>query len=494
MPEISPIASTASPAQPSSPTSPWLRALRELAALWKVAWPILLGQLAIMGMSTIEVAMAGHVSAPDLAVVSLGVSTWNVTIITIMGLMMSVAPLVAHAYGARDLDEIPGMVRQALWKAVFIGLAGMLVMWLAAWALQWLTAEARVREQAQHFIVIVSFGIPAFAGYRALYSYSTSISQTKPIMVVSVGCLLLNALLNWLLVFGNWGLPALGGMGCAWATLACAWFNLLGLGLWVRYGAVYHTTSPLREQTQLNLRLHWPTQRQLMRLGLPIGITFFAETCAFSLIGILIARFGSTEMAAHQVALNFISIVFMLPLSLSTAVLARVGQALGAGTSDVARYRAWLGVVLGFITGCVMALVMGLGGSHIASAYTADAAVAERATVLLGIAALFQVFDTVQVIASNALRSYKVTRLPMLLYLTAFWGVSLPLGCLLGWAPKWLPSWMHPAQPLGAVGFWVGLAVGLPIAAFGMIYLLQRTARRTLPALSALPTAAGGHA
>lgn len=474
-----------------------MRALRELAALWKVAWPILLGQLAIMGMSTIEVAMAGHVSAHDLAVVSLGVSTWNVTIVTIMGLMMSVAPLVAHAYGARDLDEIPGMVRQALWKSVFIGTGGMLLMWLTAWALQWLNAEASVRNQAQLFIFIISFGIPAFAGYRALYSYSTSISQTKPIMVVSVGSLLLNALLNWLLVFGNWGMPALGGMGCAWATLACAWFNLLGLGLWVRYGAAYHTTSPLREQSQVSRRLHWPTQRQLMRLGLPIGITFFAETCAFSLIGILIARFGSTEMAAHQVALNFISVVFMLPLSLSTAVLARVGQALGAGTPHVARYRAWLGITLGLITGSTMALIMGVGGNYIANAYTADPAVAARATVLLGIAALFQVFDTLQVIASNALRSYKVTRLPMLLYLTAFWGVSLPLGCLLGWAPAWLPSWMHPAQPLGAVGFWVGLAVGLPIAAFGMLYLLRRTERRAAllrSTDSTAPKTAGGQA
>jgi len=296
------------------------------------------------------------------------------------------------------------------------------------------------------------------------------------VMVIALGALLLNAVVNWLLVFGKLGLPRLGGLGCAWATLACVSFNLLALLWWMRRASAYRSTWPFARFEWP----HWPQVRSLLHLGLPIGITYFAETSAFSLIALLIARFGSTEMAAHQIALNFSSLVFMLPLSVGLALLTRVGQALGAGEAHAARFRAWVGVGVALGFAVLSATGMAVFNAQIAAAYTSDEAVAGTAAQLLFLAALFQLSDATQVATSCAIRGYKVTRAPMLIQLTAFWMFSLPLGYALGLAPKWLP-WA-PAQPMAARGFWIALVVGLTVAALGLSALLRFVARQHLPA------------
>jgi MATE family multidrug resistance protein len=321
-------------------------------------------------------------------------------------------------------------------------------------------------------VLITSFALPAFACYRVLYGYSTSINQTKPLMAIALAALLLNVLVNWLLVFGHWGFPRLGGLGCAWSTVVCVWFNLLALLWWMRRSSAYRPTWPF---THFEAP-HRPTLRSLLRLGLPIGVTYFAETSAFGLIALLVARFGSQQIAAHQIALNFTSLVFMVPLSLGLALLTRVGQSLGAGDPAAARFRAWVGVNLALAFAVVSATAIALFNTQIASAYTADTSVAASAAELLFLAAVFQLSDSAQVVTSCAIRGYKITRLPMVIHLTAFWVVSLPLGCVLGLAPEWMP-W-RPVEPMGARGFWISLIVGLTVAAVGLLILLRSTARR----------------
>jgi MATE family multidrug resistance protein len=310
-----------------------------------------------------------------------------------------------------------------------------------------------------------------------LYGYSTSINQTKPMMLIALIALLLNGLVNWLLVFGNWGFPKLGGVGCAWATMICVWFHPLALLWWMRRSQAYRRTWPFSRWESPQ----WPMLRTLLRLGLPIGVTYFAETSAFSLIALLIAKFGSAQVGAHAIALNFTSLTFMVPLSLGLALLTRVGQSLGAGDPVAARFRAWVGVGLTLVIAVLSAASMALFSQAIASAYTSDAVIAGLAAHLLVFAALFQLSDCSQVVTSCAIRGYKVTRAPMVLHLTAFWGVSLPLGCVLGLAPQWLP--FAPAEPMAAQGFWIALIVGLTVAAVGLVLMLRKVARqRILPA------------
>ena len=450
----------------------WPAIRREASALWKLAWPILVGQLATVGMSVADVAMAGHASAQDLAGVSLGVSIWQIVIVTLMGVLMAVNPIVSQHVGARQLAQIPHVVRQALWNAVGVGLLAMLAANGAALLFDQLSIEPSVRRLAHDFVRVISFALPAFCCYRVLYGYSASVNQTKPMMVIALLALLLNVAVNWLLVFGKLGFPRLGGLGCAWSTLLCIWFNLAAIVWWICRSPAYKNTLPFTHFEGP----HWPDIRKLLAIGLPIGVTYFAETSAFSLIALLVAGFGTVQVAAHHIALNFASLVFMAPLSLGVALLTRVGQALGAGDPAEARFRAWLGVAMALAVATVSAIFIALLNKQIAGAYTSDAAVAAVAAQLLMYAALFQLSDATQVSASSAIRAYKVTRTPMLIHVAAFWGLSLPLGCVLGLAPGWLP--LRPAQAMAAQGFWIALVIGLTIAALGLTWLLERLSLR----------------
>ncbi|MDB5895024.1 MAG: family efflux transporter, partial [Rhodoferax sp.] len=426
---------------------------------------------ATVGMNVVDVAMAGHASAEDLAGVSLGVSIWHILIVTAMGALMSVNPIVSQHVGAGDLSRIPRVVRQALWKALGLGLAAMVVANTATLVFDHMAIDAGVRALAKSFVHVISFGLPAFCLYRVLYGYSTSINQTKPMMVIALGALALNVALNAVLVFGRFGLPRLGGLGCAWATLLCLWFELATIVWWMHRAPIYRATWPFARFEGPR----WAEIRPLLRLGLPIGITFFAETSAFSLIALLVAGFGTTVVAAHQIALNFVSLLFMLPLSIGVALLTRVGQALGAGDAVLARRRAWVGVAMALSVAVLSAIGTALFNERIAGAYTNDQSVAALAAQLLLFAAVFQMSDGMQVAVANAVRAYKVTRLPMLIHLGAFWGICLPLGCVLGLAPGWLP-W-RPVEAMGAQGFWTALAIGLTFAAGGLTWLLRRLAR-----------------
>jgi MATE family multidrug resistance protein len=468
---------------------------RETAALWRLAWPIMVGQLANVGMSVADVAMAGHASAQDLAGISLGVSVWNMVIITLMGIMMAVNPLVAHHVGARELDHIPHLVRQALWKSLFLGFLAGLLLQASAALFEHMALEPLTRQVAVGFVQITSFSLPAFAAYRVLYGYSASLGQTKPMMVVALFALLCNIFINWLLVFGHWGFAPQGGLGCAWSTLICVWINLGGLLWWMRRSPAFASTWPFA-------LWEWPhlhQMRKLLKIGLPIGVTYFAETSAFALIALLVARFGSEQVAAHQIALNFTSLIFMVPLSLGVAVLTRVGQALGAGEASAARFRAWAGVRLGLGFAAISAIGIAVLRQPIAGLYTNDPAVVAIAARLLLLAAIFQLSDAAQVVAAGAIRGYKITRAPMWVQLLAFWVVSLPVGYLLGIAPEAAPAWLralpgYPVQAMQSAGFWLALVMGLTVGGAGLLLLLRQVARAHLENTPRNPSSGQGQA
>jgi MATE family multidrug resistance protein len=444
----------------------------EISALWRLAWPMLVGQLATVGMGVADVAMTGHVSAEELAAVSLGTSVWSIILVTVMGIMMAMNTVVAHEIGAAQFGRIPHVVRQALWKGLGVGLIAGLLANLATLLFDHIGLDPAVNAKASMFVHVISIGMPAFACYRALYGYTASINQTKPVMVIAILGLLFNVFVNWLLVFGNWGMPKLGGVGCAVATGVGMWLMLGAMVAWIRVAPAYRLTYPFTHWEWPN----WPEIASMLRLGLPIGVTHFAETSAFGAISLLVARFGVVQVSAHQVALNFASLVFMVPLSFGIALITRVGQALGEGNPQRARFVAWVGVAMSVAFGVVSAACIAVFRWEIARAYTSDPAVQETCVHLLLFAALFQLSDAAQVAASCAIRGYKVTRQPMVIQLVAFWGFSLPLGYVLGLAPSWFP-W-SPSAPMAATGFWIGLVLGLTVAAVLLTWSLERISKR----------------
>ncbi|MCD2518781.1 MATE family efflux transporter [Massilia sp. G4R7] len=446
----------------------------EIFTLWRLSWPMLVGQLATVGMGVADVAMTGHVSAEELAAVSLGTSVWSIVLVTVMGTMMAINTVVAHEIGAARHDQVPHSVRQSLWKGLLVGLVAMVFANLCTLLFDHVGLDKHVADRASLFLHVISLGMPAFACYRALYGYTTSINQTKPIMWIAIFGLVFNVISNWLLVYGNWGFPMLGAVGCAVSTALGMWLMLGAMILWVRRSPAYRLTYPFTGWEGPD----WKAIKEMLRLGLPIGVTYFAEVSAFGLISLLVARFGVVAVSSHQIALNFASLVFMVPLSFSIGMMTRVGQAMGEGNPVRARFVGWVGVGVSVAFGALSAIGIALFRWQIAAAYTSDPAVQAACADLLLLAALFQLSDATQVATASAIRGYQVTRPPMIIQLVAFWGVSLPLGCILGLAPQWFP-WA-PSAPMANTGFWIGLVIALTVAAVLLTWSFEKLARQRI--------------
>ena len=443
---------------------------QEARALLRLGVPIILSQVAQVMMGLLDTVMSGHAGAFEQAVVGLGVALWIPVFIGLMSVVQAVSPMIAHHFGAGDHEAVAHDAREGIWLALYIGLVPLLLVPLAPGLLVAFRIDPALAQHTGVFLWGIALGLPAALVYRSLAFYSSSINQNRPVMVLAFVGLAVNGFLNWVLIYGHLGAPALGGAGCGWATGIGMWVSLAALAAWTAWAPVY---KPFYIWQHWRLPT-WAAQKRLLRLGLPMGGAGVAEVAAFCSIAVLVGRFGDVQIAAHQVALNSSALVFMFPMGISAAVTVRVGQALGARNPHAARHAAWTGIGVGLIFAALAILPIILGRHEVAALYSSDPAVQALAANLLLFAAFWQLFDATQVTAIGGMRGYKVTVLPMVLMLCAFWGLGVPVGTWLGW------HGVGGSGPLQVYGFWVGLVIGLVTVSIGLALGLRHVADAAL--------------
>lgn len=435
--------------QPQTP-SKFKQIKKEAGLTLRLGLPIVAAQLLHMSMSFVDTVMSGNYGTVDLAAVALGSSLFYPVYALGGGILMAMSPIISQLYGARKFDLIGKNVRQGLWLALILSIPAILALRNLDFILAFMGVAADTQAITRGYIKAIAWGVPGAFGFMALRYFNESLGNSRPVMYVALIGLAFNITGNYALIYGRLGFPELGAIGTGWAS---------AIVLWVMFASLWIYTASRKNYKRFkvfqNLRL--PDKGyigEILRLGIPIGISSTMEVTMFAITALLMGSLGTLAVAGHQVAINFAALTFMIPFGLSTAITVRVGHSLGRGSLPEARFAGFVGIGLSVMIMCCTAIIMFSFPGVITRIYTNDINVREIAISLIYMAAIFQISDGLQVSGYGALRGLKDTRVPMYVNLLAYWIVGLPLGYFLG---------IH--LNIGPEGLWIGLIAGLSVAA-----------------------------
>ena len=447
--------------------------LNESRALLRLAMPIIVTQLAVTGMSFVDTTMAGQFSARDLAAIAVGTSLWLPASLLLRGILMMLTPVTAHHRGAGNDSGISFDLAQTAWIALVSSALLAVYLNFSENILSFMNVAPEVIPIAVDYLHALAFGLPGIAAFYVLNSFLEGMGNTRAPMVISILGLLVNIPVNFALIYGKGGMPAMGAVGCGWATSLVYWLmSLLMLG----YIARHHRYSSFLKKDAMQPDFN--RIAELFKLGLPIGVNIFVCGSIFAVIALLIGKLGANNIASAQVALNFSGMTYMIPMSLSFGITIRVGHALGQGNEEEARLRALSGIALATLMGVLSVFGILTFPQQIISLYTNDPEIVQGASVLLVFTAMYQISDAIQTSTNGALRGYKDTRVPMNLACFCYWLVALPIGYSLA-----MTDIIRPA--MGASGFWMGIITGLTLAAIVMFTRLLRIMAKPQPVYAA---------
>ncbi|OZI22183.1 MATE family efflux transporter [Bordetella genomosp. 7] len=428
------------------------------------AWPVLISQWAGIAFGVLDTAMTGHASAADLAAMSLSMSVYITIFVGLMGVVHALIPILAQHFGAGRLADVGRTWGQGVWMALGLALAGaVLMMFPDGWLSLSGDVAPEVRERVTGYLRALALALPAALVFRTIYALGTAVSRPKVVMTINLAGVGLKAFFNWVLIYGNLGLPALGATGAGLSTAIVSWMSL-GVGLWF----VTHNRYFRRFGLTLG-RPAWPAQKELLRLGVPMGGSYLVEVSAFTFMALLVAREGTYVSGGHQIMSNLAALCYMMPMALGVATASLTAQAIGAGQPVAAQRTGMAGMALGLLGALLTAAGLLAGRELILAAYTDDAKVAAVAGSLLVMIPLFHLCDSMQCINSYVLRAYKVAVVPLLLQIVALAGVGLLGGWWLGFGPgrgglDWLRRIVIPDSPLGAGTMWLMAMIGLGLS------------------------------
>jgi MATE family multidrug resistance protein len=427
--------------------------LQEARQLLQLGVPMVATQLFIMGMGFVDTVMAGRYSATDLAGVAMGGNVLWPVFMFMSGLTMALTPIVAQLRGADEISESGEKIRQGLWIALATGVVTVAILLNVEPLYIWMGVDERVTAIAIGYLKACAWGVPPVLIYVSLRYTAEGLGHTKPPMVIAAATLILNIPFNYMFIYGKFGMPELGGVGCGVATSIVYWFEFLVM--------MYVIRLPFFVRTGLTATFSWPNfkgLKEILKIGLPIGASSFVGMMVYAIIGFLIAGIGVNEIAAHSIAGNLNWLTYVIPMSLGSAVSIRVGFALGAFDADAARrvIRTTLSVTLGYAF--VVTFLLVAFRHYMVALYTTDAGVLAIAATLMLFVACYQIFDDMQATMGGVLRGFKDTLVPMIIALINYWFISLPIGYVLA-------NGLFVVEPLGVYGYWYAMTFGLFLTA-----------------------------
>ena len=455
-----------------------------------LAWPVFVGQLAVLAFSTIDTILLARHSALDLAALAIGGSAYISVFVGLMGVVLAVGPIAGQLFGAGKLRECGQQLHQAMWLALALSVLGCTLLLFPQPFLSLSRASPEVADKVRGYLGALAFALPPALLFTAFRGFNTAVSRPKVVMALQLVALLVKLPLTALLVFGitlptplgTLRLDALGAPGCGVATaivmigqMLVAWQLLRRDPFYARFGFTARLSAP-----------HRASLVNLLRLGVPMGLSIAIEVTGFTFMAFFISRIGATPVAGHQIAVNLVSLMFMMPLAIANASSTLVAQRIGAGDAADARRLGWHGLEAGVLIAATMGAAVYLMREQILRLYTHDSVIVGAALPLLAWVAVFHIADAAQTVAAFVLRAYRVATVPLVIYALAIWGVGLGGGYALAFGSS---AWV-PAALRGALGFWSAATLGLVIAGAGMSGFLAWMLRRSHDRSVALNAAA----
>ncbi|MBU8907938.1 MATE family efflux transporter [Desertibacillus haloalkaliphilus] len=439
----------------------YAQTIREKIKLFIVIlWPILVTQIGLFAMNFFDTLMSGRAGTDDLAGVAIGSSLWLPLFTGLNGVLLAVTPIVSQFIGSGERNKIGHTVTQALYVAVLIGLAVILVGgFLLEPILLFMNLEPAVHQIAKHYLIGLAIGIVPLFVSNVIRNFFDAQGHTKITMIITLMAIPFNILLNYGLIFGAFGLPELGGVGAGYATAITYWI-IVGFSIWM--------TVKVEEVRPFRLFVNWyipspVTWKEILKIGIPIGLSIFFEASIFAAVTLMVgAMFDTVTIAAHQAAINFTTLIFMVPLSISMALTIMVGYEVGAKRIHDARQYTRLGVIASIGILSISSIFLYLFREQVAMLYSDHRGVVIMVKQFLIFAIFYQLSDAVQSSLIGVLRGYKDVTIPFFIALLSYWGVGIPSGFILAVYTQ-----------LGPYGYWIGITIGLTCAAVGFYLRLR---------------------
>lgn len=446
------------------------RTLKEkIKLLLIILIPILITQVTMYAMNFFDTIMSGRAGASELAGVAIGSSLWVPISTGINGILMAMSPIVAHYVGAKEENKIRFSVQQGIYLAIVLGaIVSIIGYFLIDPILSMMDLEPQVRHVAKYYLIALGCGIIPMFIFNLLRYYIDGLGQTRTSMFIALIALPINVVLNYIFIFGKFGVPALGGIGAGIATAITFLINMILSIIIVQRVAPFRSHHMFKAWQKINLR-EWLKQ---LRIGVPIGFSIFFEVSIFSAVTLLLSKYGTNTLAAHQAANSFASLLYMVPLSIAMSLTIAVGFEVGARRMSDAKTYAYTGIVSGVIVSLFAGSAIYLLDTQVAGLYSNNPEVIELTKNFLYFAIFFQFADGVAAPIQGILRGYKDVNITFWMALISYWVIGLPSGYILA-----------NYTSMDAYGYWMGLIIGLTVGAitlFSRMYYLQKQLEKKL--------------